>query len=238
MTEVPNEADLQFAQVASKRLTRLLDEQGYPMDLLGRVTAVSKVVGTPPMTTTQLLSGHTPWSWSSLAKVCAAFSKQPGFFLDNTQQGASLPSDVEIVTSATGGENIVWRAPSGLSKASHAPGRVLQYVFSANRILARGGSNLVIYRRCDVPFEEVLVGTHYVLEDDAGFSIVRAKSVNMLEGVVVVVDASSDASARVIRVPIHSFQSNSGDGAGNGGIEDTGIPRIVGELVGQIEVDQ
>lgn len=228
MTEISHEADLFFARIASKRLTRLLDEQGYPMDLLGRVTAVSKVVGTPPMTTTQLLSGHTEWSWSSLAKVCAAFNKQPGFFIDNAHHGASLPTDIEIVTSATGGENIVWRAPSGLPEVSQAPGRVLQYVFSANRIMAPGGANLVIYQRCEVAFEELHVGAHYVLEDDAGFSVVRVKSVNERDGVVVVVDASSDASARVIRVPIHS--------TGNDSTGDSGIPKIVGELVGQIEV--
>lgn len=236
MTEKSHAADLSFARVASQRLTRLLDEQGYPMDLLGRVTAVSKAVGTPQMTTTQLLSGQTAWSWSSLAKVCAAFNKQPGFFLDNTHQGATLPTDIEIVTSATGGENIVWRTPSGLSEVSQEPGRVLQYVFSANRIMALGGTNLVIYKRSDVAIEELRIGAHYVLEDDTGFSVIRVKSVNERE--VVVVDASSDASARVIRMPIHSLQGNPGVGAGNASTGDSGIPRIVGELIGQIEVQK
>jgi hypothetical protein len=231
MSDENTKAPTRYANLAAKRLGQLLDEQGYPMDLFGRVTALTKLISVQPSVATQLLSGYSPWSWDALALICAAFEKEPGFFLDR-EPGSAIPSDVEVVTSASGGENTVWRVPSGLSRFKPDRLRRLQYVVCAHGVSDTEAPSVMVFDRQSVPKSSLQIGDHYVIEDDGGLCVVKLKSIISNEGVAVVVDGSTDVSSRVIRVPLEP----EGEQPSASALATAERARFVGVLVGQMVI--
>lgn len=170
-------ADATFAERAAARLRKLLDEHGYPFDLLGRSNAISARLGITEQAGQQLLSGVVPWTWQQLASVCSAFQKEPGFFLDK-DLSANLPTDTVAVTSSDGGETIAIRAPKGFLRSSCTPGTRLRYLTERSEASSFKQGSLLIYTEVEMLPGEVHADSIYVVDHHENLEVMRCQSVS------------------------------------------------------------
>lgn len=170
-------ADATYAQRAAARLAKLLDEAGYPSDLLGRSNALSAQLQTTSRAGQALLSGIVPWTWAELQSVCAAFSKEPGYFLDATYAGV-LPSDTVLVPSSDGGEAVVVRLPTGFLREQFAPGTRLRYLTERSDRSTYAQGNLLIYAETELERGDVQPGGAYVVEHSEVLDVMSCQSVH------------------------------------------------------------
>lgn len=165
-------ADSTFARRAAARLNTLLDENGFPYDLLGRATAVATRVGTDLQSAQQLMSGLVPWSWTQLDQVCTAFERTPGYFLD-AMGGEPLPSDVRLVTGVDGGESLVWRTPRGFLHDPPPAGATLRYFTMRQRAAGFAYGSLLVYAEEAFQPQPFMLGRPYVVDRGDGAELMR-----------------------------------------------------------------
>jgi len=170
-------ADATFAERAAARLRKILDEHGYPFDLLGRSNAVSAKLGITDQAGQQILSGIVPWTWTQLETVCMAFQKEPGYFLDK-DFSASLPTDTVAVTSSDGGETIAIRAPKGFLRSSGTPGTRLRYLTERSEASSFKQGSLLIYAEVGMDPGDVQAGNSYVVAHHENLEVMRCQSVS------------------------------------------------------------
>jgi hypothetical protein len=206
-------ADATFANRAAARLNKILDEQGSPFDALGRATVVSESLKVPVQVAQQILSGRVPWSWEQLKAVSEGFARSPGYFLD-PEYGGALPSDAQVVTSADGGESIVWRTPRGFLQRPIPESSALRYLTEHVGIAAFPQGSILIYAESAFAPSMVFAGLHYVIAGRSGLQVMRcttsrdalATFENEREpGVAIVIpftDAPADESARIAGIVI------------------------------------
>ena len=166
---------LPYAQRATNRLSKLLDEEGYPLDLLGRINSLADSLKIAHSVASQLLSGLVEWDWQQLHKVCNFFGKDPGYFLD-THYSAEFPSDTKVVLSANGRDTLAMRFPSDFLQIE-ADG-ALQYL----TIWEDGASGAVAgdRQRLDVfstDSREPLPGERYVIDNDGRLVVLECVEV-------------------------------------------------------------
>lgn len=165
-------ADQTFARRAAARLNTLLDESGYPYDLRGRATALGELLETDLQTAQQLLSGLVTWTWTQLAKVCVAFARSPGYFLDEVP-GEPLPSDIRLVTGVDGGESLVWRTPRGFLQNPPPAAATLRYFTMRQRAAGHPYGSLLIYAEETFQPHPLNVGRSYVVDRGDGAELMR-----------------------------------------------------------------
>lgn len=165
-------ADASYAQRAAKRLNTLLDEEGFPYDLLGRATAIGERLAVDLQTAQQLLSGLVTWTWTQLEQVCAVFGRKPGYFLDPVV-GEPLPSDIRVVTGVDGGESIVWRTPRGFLPDPPPDSATLRYFTMRQRDTGFPFGSLLIYAEEVLQPQPFRVGRSYVVDRGDGAELMR-----------------------------------------------------------------
>jgi hypothetical protein len=165
-------ADATYAQRAANRLKTLLDEEGFPYDLLGRATAVGERLGIDLQAAQQLLSGVVPWTWTQLEQVCAMFERKPGYFLDSVV-GEPLPSDIRVVTGVDGGESIVWRTPHGFLPVPPPDSATLRYFTMRQRDTGFAFGSLLVYAEDVLQPHRFKVGRPYVVDRGDGAELMR-----------------------------------------------------------------
>lgn len=165
-------ADQTYARRAAARLNTLLDEEGFPYDMLGRATAVGEKLGIGLQVAEQLLSGLVTWTWSQLQKVCAAFDRPPGYFLDPVV-GQPLPSDVRLVTGVDGGESLVWRTPRGFLQDPPAEGAALRYFTMRQPGTGFALGSLLVYAEQATNPHPLHPGRSYVVDRGDGAELMR-----------------------------------------------------------------
>ena len=166
---------LPYAQRATNRLSKLLDEEGYPLDLLGRINSLADSLKIAHSVASQLLSGLVEWDWQQLHKVCNFFGKDPGYFLDK-HYSAEFPSDTKVVLSANGRDTLAMRFPSDFLQIE-ADG-ALQYL----TIWEDGASGAAAgdRQRLDVfstDSREPLPGERYVIDNDGRLVVLECVEV-------------------------------------------------------------
>lgn len=208
-------SDQLFSRRAAAKLSRLLNDLGYPTALLERATTLSETTKMPRETCFQVLSGEVPWTWYTLDRLCETFGKQPGFFLD--LQDSSIPVAAVTVPSAEGGESTVWCPPRGLGRSLLNPDEQLRHV---TRLVPRVGPDVVglyVFKVVSVREGDLAETCQYILTNGNGIEVVtfehRTKEAAIFSG-------CSDASIHRVLLPI------------------TGSPigEIIGEVVGLIIV--
>lgn len=209
--------DLVYAARAAKRLKGLLDEGGYPLDLLGRAGAVSGLLAISQDEAMHLMSGKVPWSWSNIARVCEAFCRSPGYFLDEGGE-EPLPSDAKVVTGVGGGESTVWRAPTGLARPLPSTAR-LRYVVLPTPNVPAEARCLRVFNAREVTARQLQTGLEYVIENDEGHDVMRLVR---LRDTSAVFEALDDKST--LLVPVAAKTGRSPEAA----------PRVVGDVIGTI----
>lgn len=128
MATFPSNSDgTHLSHRAAERLHNLLTDLGYSLDPLSRVSSLADKLKTSSQVASNLLSGRVEWSMGDLYAVTQCYSKNPSYFLD-PPNAPQIPADTSIVTPADGGENTVWRAPSGFLNQSVKSGARLQYL--------------------------------------------------------------------------------------------------------------
>ena len=165
-------ADASYAQRAAKRLNKLLDEEGFPYDLLGRATAIGERLGSDLQTAQQLLSGLVPWTWTQLEQVCAVFGRKPGYFLDSVA-GEPLPSDIRVVTGVDGGESLVWRTPHGFLQDPPPDNATLRYFTMRQRDTGFAFGSLLVYAEEVFTPQPFKLGRPYVVDRGDGAELMR-----------------------------------------------------------------
>lgn len=165
-------ADQTYAQRAAARLNTLLDEEGFPYDLLGRATAVGERLGTGLQVAQQLLSGLVTWNWTQLQRVCAAFQRTPGYFLDPVA-GEPMPSDARLVTGVDGGESLVWRTPRGFLQDPPADSATLRYFTMRQCGAGFPLGSLLVYAEEVFQPHPLKLGRSYVVDRGDGAELMR-----------------------------------------------------------------
>lgn len=163
-----------YSQRAAIRLGKILDEEGYPFDLVGRSNALASSLGIAAQEAIKLLSGITHWDFADLLLVCNYFEKDAGYFLDKNYNGA-IPSDAKVVTSLDGNEAIVWRAPQGFIKNLELnPDTVLRYITAPQDLVSgfQPGSLLVCASHPKAPLS-LSIGSFYVIQTADGFEVMK-----------------------------------------------------------------
>jgi hypothetical protein len=166
-------AEATYAQRAAKRLNKLLDEEGFPYDELGRSKAVGARIGSSMQAAQRLLSGLVPWTWDQIDKVCSVFRRTPGYFLDPVPS-EPFPSDMQLVTSVDGGESIVWRSPRGFLQHPPAPGTPLRYMTMRERAPRYPLGSLLVYEEYITPV--LRTGDAYVIEREDGLEVMQCQA--------------------------------------------------------------
>lgn len=205
---------LPYAQRATNRLTKLLDEEGYPLDLLGRLNSLAAALQVSTHISSQLLSGLVEWDWKQLHKVCMHFDKDPGYFLDK-HYSAELPSDTQVVLSANGRDTLAVRFPSDFLQIE--PTGPLQYltVWEAGRTGGTNGDR----QRLDIfptEYRAPLQGERHVLDHDG--RLIALECIEVGDGKAVF---AGDNLQLDVLLPI-------------AGEPDTSTTRIVGPVVASI----
>lgn len=165
-------ADQTYAQRAASRLNALLDEEGFPYDVLGRATAIGERLGIGLQVAQQMLSGLVAWNWTQLQQVCAAFARTPGYFLDPIA-GAPMPSDVRLVTGVDGGESLVWRTPRGFLQNPPAESAKLRYFTMRQRGAGFPLGSLLVYAEEVFEPHPLKLGLSYVVDRGDGAELMR-----------------------------------------------------------------
>lgn len=168
-----------FSQRAALRLGKLLDEEGFPVQLLGRANALATKLSIDPVAATQLLSGIVHWNWDDLLHICTVFEKSPGFFLDK-YPSADFPSDTKVVTSIEGGESIVWRVPNGFLKHPFqmSPDVVLSYLTAPEDVTSMFEPlSLLVFASHPSVALNLTVGFAYVLQTKSGVDVMRCSGI-------------------------------------------------------------
>lgn len=165
-----------YTHRAAIKLHQLLDELGYPFDVSGRAAMLAHTLQRSPEAAATLLSGETLWTLDDLAAVSAQFEQRSCFFLE--QFHADLPSDVQTVTSADGGEAIVWRMPQDFAHES-APSASLQlrYIRSRQAFGPFPPGSLVIYAEQALMARDLRPGKDYVVTSATGLTPMRCLDV-------------------------------------------------------------
>jgi hypothetical protein len=167
-------ADASYAKRAASRLNALLDESGFPYDLLGRARTLGEKLGAGLETAQQLLSGLVPWSYSQLDQVCAAFGRAPGYFLDPVT-GERLPTDARLVTGVDGGESLVWRTPRGFLQDPPATDATLRYFTMRQPRAPVPLGSLLVYAEEALQPNPFKLGRTYVVDRGNGAELMRFK---------------------------------------------------------------
>lgn len=171
-------ADATFAKRAAARLNKVLDEEGYPFDLLGRSTALGNVLSISATEGQHLLSGIVPWTWDQLEGVCRSFSRRPGYFLDPGIHD-SLPSDTEMVTSSDGGESLVLRTPRGFLRGRTQPDARLRYLTERDTKTPYPVGSLLVYAEQQYSGPGMLrAGGTYVVEREGALEVMRCHTIH------------------------------------------------------------
>ena len=127
-----NRSAAALSRLAATRLQKLLSDTGHPIDALGRESSLAKVANLSKRSASNLLSGVVPWTLDDIGLLCSTFGKSAGYFLD-AEVIQEIPADIAVVTSVDGGENTVWRAPSGfLNRPRDFPDQPLRYVSTSS----------------------------------------------------------------------------------------------------------
>ncbi|MDP1999999.1 MAG: helix-turn-helix domain-containing protein [Rhodoferax sp.] len=127
-----NRSAAALSHLAATRLQKLLTDSGHPIDALGRESSLAKVASVSRRSASNLLSGLVPWTLEDIGLLCATFGKSAGYFLD-AELDQEIPADIAVVTSVDGGENTVWRAPSGfLDRQRDFPDQPLRYISTSS----------------------------------------------------------------------------------------------------------
>jgi hypothetical protein len=204
-----------YSRQGAARLGRLLSELGFPTSLLARAAGLSKRTRLDQNSCLQLLSGEVPWSLSDLATLCEAFSKEPGFFLD--QQHTPMPTSAIAVPNAEGGESTVWCPPSGIGTHNLHPDAQLRHV---TRLIPRMGPTTVglyVFHLCPIKPSFLKAEAQYVLVEEDGLQVA---TFDHTTGDAAIFTGSCEAT--IHRTPLPA--------------RDAVIDSVIGEVVGLIIV--
>lgn len=208
-----------YALRASQRLGQILDESGYPRELLGRSLALADAFHISAQEATQLLSGQVPWSWNNIARACSAFGRTPGFFL-NEIFDLSIPSDVQIVTSVQGGESVVWRSIVNTTRTPFSPTARLSYLqleSPENPIT----TCLKVFDNKTIESHELTEHAQYVVETEDGYEIGKFKG---FKNHFALFESLNRNTSWLIQVPAANEPANEKR------------PRIIGVVIGNIQM--
>lgn len=205
-----------LAKRAASRLAQLLDEQGFPLDALGRTNALAAELSTSFQRAQQLLSGLLDWSNCELDQLCSRFDKQPGYFLD-AQYGGPMPSDSVVVPASDGGEAIVWRAPHGFLRRPPNPGTSLRYVTARQEVLGFAPGTLFIHAEEFPSHDNVTEGELYVVDTGEELTVMRCTGSREA-----IASFEPNDSGVTVVVPFHPEAAASGN------------PRIAGRVIATI----
>lgn len=153
------------------------------MDLFGRGTNLSKLLGVDLTHATQLLSGIVAWTWDDLQLLCESLDRSPGFFLD--KHAGTWPSDSKVVGSIEGGESLVWRVPEGFLRhpISLSQDVVLKYMTAPADMTAMFVPNsLLVFATHPHAALSLIVGDAYVIQHDDKIDVMRCISVTEESG--------------------------------------------------------
>lgn len=162
-----------YSKRPSLRLIRLLDDEGGPSDLLGRIAVLKERARLSDDEARQLLGGMVVWRWDQLDRMCKVFMKTPGFFLDPEPE-TPAPSDTKRVPSSEGGETAVLRVPKDFGNARAAMGLPWRYA------TARGDSgpfrfgSMVVYAE---GWHELSAGRTYAIESDERLDFLQCEDI-------------------------------------------------------------
>lgn len=212
-------ADTVYAERAARRLKKLLDEQGFPLDTLGRSVALSRLLQMSEAAALQVMSGKVPWDWETVQKVCKSFGKEPGYLLDDVPV-EGMPSDVRIVTSVAGGESIVWRMPTGFYGTPVTKSSELRYLVDTQPVADGAAIALHVFEQRVVGRGDLEAGALYVVESEEGYSLMTFTSI---KGQQACFSSRYEASEMQI-----AMSSNDEPG------EQASLPRVAGQLLGSI----
>lgn len=161
-----------YARRAAAKLHQLMDELGYPFDLPGRSAVLAVKLRCSPQAASALLSGAVPWSLDDLAAVSTQFDRTSCYFLE--QDHADQPSDVQTVTSADGGETIVWRMPHGFAEAAQ-PGATqrLRYITCRLAFGPFPPGGLLVYAEQAMTARTIHPGQDYIIATATGLAPMR-----------------------------------------------------------------
>jgi hypothetical protein len=204
-----------YSRQGAARLGQLLSELGFPASLLARSAGLSKRTQLDQNSCLQLLSGDVPWSLSDLATLAEAFSKEPGFFLD--QHPTQLPTSAITVPNAEGGEATVWCPPSGIGTYHLRPDSQLRHV---TRLIPRMGPTTVglyVFHLCTITPSLLKADAQYVLDDEEGLQVA---SFDHSTGDAAIFTGSCEPT--IHRVPFAA--------------QDAAFDSVIGEVVGLIIV--
>lgn len=209
--------ELVYAARAASRLTQLLNEGGYPLDLLERAGALSCLLAVSQDEAMHLLSGKVPWSWSNIARACEVFGRSPGYFLDE-RADEPLPSDIKVVAGVGGGESTVWRAPTGLARPVVAAAR-LRYVTLPTPSVPADARCLRVFNARDVPAPDLQPGLEYVIETADGCDVMKLVRIRDASAVFEALDDKS-----TLLVPVAAIT----------GRNVVAPPRVIGDVIGTV----
>jgi hypothetical protein len=164
-----------YGRRAAQRLNALLNEMGAPIDLLGRSKKLQALTNLDLDQTRRMLGGTVPWDWDQLATACAAFGKEPGYFLDE-HPVPGIPSDTKVVTGADGGEAIAFRPPKGFLR-SEVPGGPWRYASQVQQSAFFVQGSLVLFAEAATSELSLAPAQDYVVESEAGLDFMRCLDV-------------------------------------------------------------
>lgn len=163
-----------YAERAARRLRALLDETAAaPSDLLGRSNFLAQKLGVAIEQATQMLGGRVRWEWDLLDTACAAFGKQPGYFLDKRPE--NIPSDTKLITSVNAGDSMVLRPPEGIVPPDLPEGR-WRYGSEGGTPILFPMRSLLVFAEAAAQFD-VKTGVTYAIEGDNGVEFMRCANV-------------------------------------------------------------
>lgn len=162
-----------YSKRASLRLIRLLDDEGGPTDLLGRIAVLKERAQLSDDEARHLLGGVVVCRWDQLDKMCQAFRKTPGFFLDPEPE-TPMPTDAKRVPSSEGGETAVLRVPKDFGHAQTAIDLPWRYGMFRRDQGPFGLGSLLVYAE---GWNEPRVGRTYAIETDDRLDFLRCDEV-------------------------------------------------------------
>lgn len=206
-----------YAQRAAAKLHQLMDELGCPFDLSGRSAVLGLKLHCSPEAATALLSGSAPWSLDDLAAVCTQFERSSCFFLEPSH--TDQPADVQTITSADGGETIVWRVPPGFTPLPPpGAGQRLRYITCRQAFGPFPPGGLLVYAEQALTARDLQPGHDYIIATATATGLAPMRCLEVRDSVASF--CPSDKSDLPHLVPLDDPQDPS--------------PHVVGALIGII----
>lgn len=186
-----------YQRRSQQRLKDLLDYEGFSSNLAERASALAARASIPHDEALQLISGSAPWSWRYLHAMAEYFEISPGYFIDEDAIKSLIATKARTVTSAEGGEAILWSLPTGLTPTSVTREDRLRYV--TRELSTPSGKKVALYVFKWRPFlaSELEPGEDYLIETESGNEIVRYRHKASNSAIF-----TSTAESTIYRIPI------------------------------------